>query len=349
MREDYINTIITLSGDPGSGKSTITRSLKEKYIEKGYKEENIHIIKVGDAFREISEKVLKRKYPDMDITIEQINSNPLFKEERKELDNQLDTYIAQKGKEINSKPRPDDIYIIDSRLAWFNIPNSFAVRLAINDESAGERIFNDPKRGTEDQYTALEEAIEFTKKRKQSEISRYKQIYGIDLEKLENYDLVIDTSYSDISEISDLIIECEELYKKKLEFPKTWASPKIFLPTQRVQDTYEPQPFSSDTVMDIKDSIQKHGYNMRYPIEVKQKGNTIFKTIKEGHHRNFASIMLNKTLIPYIEVGKDDSDTITRKERSSIYDHEDAFKFRYPSYPKCIDDIIQEDDDERDS
>ena len=59
--------------------------------------------------------------------------------------------------------------------------------------------------------------------------------------------------------------------------------------------------------------------------------------------------MLNKTLIPYEEIGKEDNDVITKNERSIIYDHEDAFKFRYPSYPKCIDDLIQEDDDERDS
>ena len=73
---------------------------------------------------------------------------------------------------------------------------------------------------------------------------------------------------------------------------------------------------------------------MNYPIEVKQKGDTILKTIIEGHHRNFATMMLGKTLIPYIEIGRDENNTLTQREISRLYDYEDVFKFRYPAYPK---------------
>ena len=257
MENNFKNKIITLSGAPGAGKSTVMRRIKEKYIEQGYLEENIHIIKVGDTFRQIALEKIQSKYPDAkNITIAQINSDPKFEKDRDEFDKQLDSYIAKKGKEINSKYRPDDVYLIDSRLAWYNIPDSFSVRLTINSSCAGERIFNDSQRGSEDKYKTVEEAIEASQNRKQNEIIRYRETYGIELENPDNYDLIIDTSYSDVLEISDLIMQCEELYEQDKKFPKTWASPKIFLPAQSLRETMEPQTLGSETLMEIKDEFK---------------------------------------------------------------------------------------------
>lgn len=89
------------------------------------------------------------------------------------------------------------------------------------------------KRGEEDKYTSIEEAKEEREERRISEIEKYKERYGVDLENPENYDLIIDTSYSNVEDIANTILECERYYEKGEKFGKTWGSPKIFLPLQR--------------------------------------------------------------------------------------------------------------------
>ena len=42
------NKIITLSGQPVSGKGTVVKALKEKLKKRGYKEEDIHVISTGN-------------------------------------------------------------------------------------------------------------------------------------------------------------------------------------------------------------------------------------------------------------------------------------------------------------
>lgn len=37
------NNVISISGEPVTGKSSNIRAIKQKLIEKGFKEENIHI------------------------------------------------------------------------------------------------------------------------------------------------------------------------------------------------------------------------------------------------------------------------------------------------------------------
>ena len=57
------------------------------------------------------------------------------------------------------------------------------------------------------------------------EIERYKLRYGVDLTDPDNYDLIIDTSYSNTEELADIIIQGEESYRKEEYYPKNWASP----------------------------------------------------------------------------------------------------------------------------
>ena len=118
------------------------------------------------------------------------------------------------GREINSEERPNDVYIIDSRLAWHNIPESYAVRVTVDEEIAGQRVFNDQTRGSEDSYETLEEAIEKTRQRKLGEIERYKDRYGVDLADPKNYDLIVDSSNLTPEELANIIINGEKEYRE---------------------------------------------------------------------------------------------------------------------------------------
>ena len=142
-----------------------------------------------------------------------------------DITNEKTDEIARKGKEINEKERPNDVYIIDSRLAWNNVPDSYAIRLIVNEAIAGKRVFYDTTRGSEDQYETVDEAIQKTRKRKLGEIERYKEKYGINLLDENNYDLVVDTSYTNTQELADIIVSGEEAYRTGKSYPKYWANP----------------------------------------------------------------------------------------------------------------------------
>lgn len=248
------NMVITISGEPASGKSTIVKCMKEKYEKMGYR---VHIITTGKLFRERAKKEYLKMYPERtDANLADIQEDAGFAEIRKKIDEKIDGDIAQIGKEINSEYSPNDVYIIDSRLAWNNIPSSYAVRIIVDEKIAGKRVFNDQTRGEEDSYATENEAIEKTKQRKLGEIERFKKQYnGVDLSKPENYDLIIDSSYSSIEEIADIIINGEKAYRKGQYYPKNWSSPVMLLSTQRERDTNE------DRILQLVEIIKENGYD----------------------------------------------------------------------------------------
>lgn len=238
------------------------------------------------------------------FSIEQANNLDELKEIRSVVDSLIDEGIKRKGEEINSKERPDEIWIVDSRLAFHNIPDAFSVRLTATPEVAAKRLFNDKTRGSEDSsYSSLEEAKEAREKRRLGEQKRYKERYGVDLENPDNYDLIIDTSFASIDDTADTILRCLDYYMEDKPFSKNWTSPKNLLPLQSEMDTLR----RSESGMDIDkmiDIIDKDGYLPDRPIEAIEVDG--YKGIIEGHHRNFAAACLGKTLVPYEVIAKDD-------------------------------------------
>ena len=336
------NKIITISGQPVTGKGTNVKAIIEKLKQKGYKDENIHLESTGDVFRKyfnsiiemiqnidseekakecgesaeikelinneeyrktLAETIAKLKKSKIDLrnfNIEQANNLEGFKKIRKIVDTLIDQGMAQKGIEINKEEKPDDIWIIDSRLAFHNIPEAFSVRLTSKPEVAGKRLFDDKTRGKEDnKYKSVEEAIQARERRRLGENERYLRRYGVDLDDEDNYDLIIDTSYSTVDDISNTILKCSNLYYQNKYFPKNWASPKIFLPLQPERVTLGKASYSMDEMIQ---SMKEIGYDLTEPITVVEKDG--IKGIVEGHHRNFGAAFNGITLIPYIIIEK---------------------------------------------
>lgn len=361
MENKIKNKIIALSGQPVTGKGTVVKSLIEKFKSQGYQEGNIHVISTGNEFRNyfsaisnfiknydnlteieelsdnpylkrFSEKkeyrdilinsILKLKENNVDLsnfTIEQANNLKEFHHLRKMVDTFIDSDIAEKGNEINSISRPDEVWIFDSRLAFNNIPNAFAVRLTSTPEIAAERLLNDKSRGEEDsKYKTVEEAKMARENRRIGEQERYLKRYGVDLEDEDNYDLIIDTSYSKIEDISDTILNCVKCYDKDQPFSKKWTSPKTLLPLQSERDTLGIGSFNN--IEQIIESIKEKGYLPDEEIEVVEVDG--IKYIIEGHHRNFGSAYLGKTLVPYQVIARDDEFVrkygLTARERADV-------------------------------
>jgi len=168
---------ITISGNPGSGKSTVGRLLSDKI--------GLKYVYSGEIFRKTAKKY--------SMSLEEFGS---YCEKHKEIDKELDDYqleILQKGN-----------VIVEGRIAgWIahrnNIP-ALKVILDTDIETRAGRIVN---RESGDIEKRKQEMLN----RERSEALRYKNYYNIDLKDITIYDLVIDSTEKTPEEIIKLIIQ----------------------------------------------------------------------------------------------------------------------------------------------
>lgn len=179
--------IITISGKPCSGKSTIARGLVDKY---GFER-----ISVGDIFKEEAKK--------RNMSSEEFNA---FLMNNPDFDYVLDQHTAQIGKE-----REGEKVIFDSRCAWHFVPKSFKVFVDLDEDEMTKRLVNSDREGKE-KYTDPQEAKRSLLNRRRLENERYKKIYNIDIEDLSNFDYVLNSSNKTPDEL------VEELWTAYNEF-----------------------------------------------------------------------------------------------------------------------------------
>lgn len=106
----------------------------------------------------------------------------------------IDAILDERQKKLGQEK---DNFIIDARLAWHFIPQSFKVYLTVDDMVGASRIVGDsanPLRHSTDVHAGTEEAMATTKARRESESKRYMSLYRVDNHDLSHYDLVIDTT-----------------------------------------------------------------------------------------------------------------------------------------------------------
>ena len=184
--------IISITGDLGSGKSTVSKILKERL--------SYEYIYTGKIQRELADKY--------NMTILELNQ---YAETHPEIDEEIDSIFKSLNDLYPSPTLPtgegaESGLIVDSRLAWFFIPKSFKIYLKTDVEVAADRISNDKQRKCE-KYLSHEEAVCDIKARKESENKRYLELYGADCSDLSNFNLVVDCSYITPEKVADSIIE----------------------------------------------------------------------------------------------------------------------------------------------
>lgn len=178
--------IITLTGDLGSGKSTVGKMLCDG-LGYGY-------IYTGDILRNIAKR--------LGMTTNELNT---YAETHKEIDEEVDSTFRG----LNGARK----LVVDSRLAWHFIPGSFKVYLQVQPEEAARRVLGDKVRIAES-YTDIQEAMAQMNARRQSEIKRYKELYGIDCTDPKHFDLRIDTTTTPPDQVFQQIITAYQAWKK---------------------------------------------------------------------------------------------------------------------------------------
>lgn len=186
---------IAISGDLGSGKSTIGRLFESRL--------GLKFHSGGSIFRSLATKY---------------NMTPAEFSKYSEIHPEVDEEIDGELVKISAN---DEDMAIDSRMAWHFVPESFKLHLLVDIEVAAKRIM-DENRGTE-KYPTLADAVEKIKARKTSENKRYTEKYNVNPDDLANYDLVVDTTYATPEEICDLIETHLNNWKNGESFDKTWT------------------------------------------------------------------------------------------------------------------------------
>ncbi len=168
---------ITISGTPGSGKSTVAKLLENKL--------GLRHVYSGMVFRDIA-----KKYK---MSLEEFGK---YCEENSEIDKELDDQQIEILRNGN--------VILEGRLAgWLahqnNIP-AFKVEVNADIETRAQRIVKREKGIVEKRKKEILE-------RERSEALRYKKYYNIDLKDSSIYDVVIDSRDKTPEEIVDIIID----------------------------------------------------------------------------------------------------------------------------------------------
>ena len=175
---------ITITGELGSGKTTVARILNQEY--------GFDFYSTGSIQREIAkEKGITT------LELNQLMSN--------DVNNIYDKMIDDKTVEISRKNAGKDL-VFDSRMAWHFVERSFKVYVTVDPYMAAQRVIR-AGRGVEEQYGSFEEAAESLRKRKQLEDSRFAEIYSVRTTDFSNYDLIVDSTFITPEELADIILE----------------------------------------------------------------------------------------------------------------------------------------------
>lgn len=181
---------ISVTGDPGSGKSTFARAVSERT--------GFRLITTGNIFRELA--------AEMGISITQLNE---LAEQQAKIDHKVDDYLVALNETRESM-------VLDSRMAWHFVKHTLKIRLTVDLDVAVKRIFKDTAAAElREKFSSIDEAMGEVERRKKSEIFRYKSLYGVDISDPANFDLVINTSHKAPQDITQAFEEAFAQYKQE--------------------------------------------------------------------------------------------------------------------------------------
>lgn len=164
--------IITISGPPGSGKSTLSKLLSTQL--------GLELISMGDIFRKMAE--------DRCMSLEEFGD---LAKSNDEIDRKLD----ESQKKIAEEK---DNIILEGRLSGFLVDADLKIWLKTSLETRAERIANRENK-------TVSSALDETSERAKCEADRYMNYYNIDVSDLSVYDLVIDSGKWNPDEITEIV------------------------------------------------------------------------------------------------------------------------------------------------
>jgi cytidylate kinase len=169
---DRERLVLAVAGPHGSGRSTQARILA--------KELGLRYVSAGTIFRE--------RANELGISLEEMSR-------RASEDPEFDNYLDERTK----KEANEGGVVIDATLSgWMAEGAHLRIYLSCPLEERAKRI-------AEREGRLVEKVLEETRYREASELRRFREYYGVDLEDLSIYDLVLNTSHLDAASVSRIL------------------------------------------------------------------------------------------------------------------------------------------------
>lgn len=305
----HSSTPIAVGGELGSGKTTVSRALAKQL--------GIRRMATGDLQRALAE--------ELGMTTLGLN---LFAEYNDEIDNRIDAVLREIGES-------SEALVLDSRLAWHFVSSALKIHLIVDPLAAAERVLKRTANSVES-YSDIEDALRSIRERHESERKRFIASYGVDINRLRNYDLVIDTTDS---EPENVVSEIERFLADRStgaqDGSKLLVNAKRILPTENIRVLGRPD------AMTVNESVAMSGYNHRFPIDVAYSYPHFF--VVDGHRRLSAAIRNGVMTIPARLVAENEEPVVggmpaseyllNEGSLSLVYDWEDAHDFHFRTHP----------------
>jgi predicted cytidylate kinase len=255
---------IALSGELGSGKSSVSELLAGAL--------GARLVSTGEAQRHIAEQ----------RGISTLELNRLA-----ETDPTIDDEIDSVFRSLTSEREP---LVVDSRLAWHFLPDAFKVHLVVDPAEAASRVLHRPDSEAE-HYASLPEALAKIGDRVESERRRFLLVYGIDIFRLGNYDMVVDTTQASPAEVADHVLA------RVAAGGSGAARPSLCLAPRRVRPTVAAVELATTADMEqLVVEVSRHGFSHLPPISVEYSRPTFW--VLDGHRRLRAALRCGLSLLP---------------------------------------------------
>jgi len=177
--------IVAISGQPGSGKSTIAQKIADELNLKRYY--------MGGIRRQMAK--------ERGMTLAEFNE---LGEKEDFTDKEVDQYQKKLGEQ-------EDNFVIEGRTSCLFIPHSLKIFLEVDPQEGAKRIFGHLQEKAEERnegknLDSVEAVLKSNQQRMASDIARYQKWYSCNPFDHKHYDYILDTTEISIPEVTAKVL-----------------------------------------------------------------------------------------------------------------------------------------------